>query len=237
MAIGTPVTGAVASSSAAQTLEVALPATVNDGDYLTIHCFADDNVASACPEAGWTEHAEVPSTNGGDSMTSLYGKVAASESGTYTITFGGGIDMVVKAFMVAWPGVDQTTSLDAAVTESIDIGLNSDTAATGAITTVTNGAAVISQIGSAQTTASPGTVPSGYTKVGEDGTTDYLGVAYKIIASFGLETPGTWSGLGTGADSGGLTFALRPAAAAASSIMNQIQGANLGSDLFNGTIL
>lgn len=234
MAIGTPVVGAVATATA-QTIEVALPATVNDGDLLTIHAYFDDNQAGSNGEAGWNKDTEVQSFALSDSATYLWTKIAASESGTYTLNFGGGADAPIIAFMVAWPGADQTTPMDATSVGTADIGNDSDTAATPAITTVTNNAIVVSQIGANQTTASPGTEPSGYTALAQNGTTQYLGTAYKLVASFGTETPGTWSGLGTGADSGGITFAIRPAAVA-SSIMNQIQGANLGSDLFNGTL-
>jgi len=215
MALAFRAAGAIASGFA-QTLEVALPAGTTDGDFLIIAAYCSDNRNITTPEAGWTSETTVMSSVAGDSAVAFMHTIASSESGTYTVNMDGGADKTMYAVMLAYSGADQTTPQDAAFTNNFDVA-NSSSHNPAAITTVTDDAIVVSICGATQTTASPGTPPSGYTLRAENGSTHYLGVADKAVASAGVEDPGNWTSLGSGADSESITLAIRPAAAASGS--------------------
>lgn len=203
--------GAVQDQTAVQTIEISAAAGIQDGDLLIICGFADDNQSLTLNEGGWTEETEVQDAAGGDKVIAVYTRIASSESGTYTLDVGGGAGVRMIGFMVAYQDVDQTTPMDAAVTTNSGT-TNSDTHDPSAITTVTDNAIVCSYVGAVQTTAGDRTPPSGYTERVDSGATDWVGFAEIDVATAGVEDPGTWSGLTSGADSASITLAIRPAA-------------------------
>ena len=207
MALGTPVAGIFATDSSAQTLEVPPPAGISDGEILCIAAFANDNVTVSTPEAGWTKDSEIQSTTAGDKTIALFLKIASSESGDYTIDIDGGVNEILKGVCFRIAG-NSATQPDTA-SQAHDGSFNSDTMNPDPITTANDGSLVFSICGATQTIATPGSQPSGYQKLTEEGTITYLGVAYKLVPTAGVEDPGTWSGLGATADSVGITMAIR----------------------------
>ena len=212
MAITFRAAGTVVSDWA-QTVEVEPPAGVQDNDLLVIAATCNDNQTITVNELGWTDDRSLLSEASGDSAVLFAYKKASSESGNYTVDITGGTNREIRAVCLAYVGVDQTNPIDATSSTNADVS-NSDTSDPALIVTATAAAWVLSIIGATQTTASPGTQPTGYSKRAEHGTTAYLGIADKEIAAAGSEDPGVWSGLGTSADSGTITAALRPAGGA-----------------------
>jgi len=206
--------GAFATVTSGQTIEIPAGAGIVDGDGLVIIGFADDNQALSLNEGGWAEDTEAQGATGGDKAIAVYRKIASSESGTYTLDVGGGADVKMKGVMLVYQDVDPT-QFDV-VSTTFEGPANQDTHNPASITTSTDGAIVVSAVAAVQTTASPGTQPSGYTMRAQNGTTDYLGVADITVATAGLEDPGNWSGLGTSSDSISITFAIRPSSASSS---------------------
>jgi hypothetical protein len=202
--------GTVTDSSGVDTIEISAASGIQDGDLLCICGFADNNVSLTLNEGGWTEQTELQDASGGDKVLALYTRIAASESGTYTLDLGSGTARMIGA-MLAYTDVDQVTPMDATVTTASGT-VNSDQHDPAAITTVTNNAIVVSFVGAVQTTSGSRTVPSGYTERVTSGATDMIGVADIDVATAGSEDPSVWTGLGSSADSASITFAIRPAA-------------------------
>jgi hypothetical protein len=202
--------GADASTNG-QSIECAAPSTITDDDQLVLWAYSAGDITFTVDETGWTERVEQSSNAAGDNSHLVATKVASSESGNYTVNISGGVDRTIHCAVAAITGVDTTTSMDATPTFTTEI--NNDTSPTApSITTVTDGAWVITSCGAFTTTAGTKTIPVGYTTVVVvPATNHHLGAAYKEIASAGLESPGPWDAYGTNADSTCATIALRPA--------------------------
>jgi len=213
-------TGAVVSSSTVNTIEVTPPGTIVDGDQVRIFAYFDDDQTISCPESGFTKEDEIQSITGGDMAVATFYKTASSESGNYTVNFGGPAGNA-RCVAVAVSGIDTGTPVDAASTSSEDTA-DQDTYDPPAITTVTANAWVWSLMGANQSAGTGLTQPSGYTLVAEGNSSDNFGVAYIDAGATGVEDPGNWSGIGSSADSAGITIAMRPAGAAAASPKNPL---------------
>lgn len=213
MAIGTPSIGSVVTGFT-QNLTVTPPSTINDGDRLTILAFMELDPNDNFSVSGFTLEHQQWYTTFGDVSVGILHKVASSESGNYTLAIDGGANRWLNAVCVAWPSADQSTAFDATTLDTNNGG-NSDSITASAITTATDGSVVILIGGCSQGGAGPTTIPSGYTAIGEN--VDSGGIfsaCYKNVVSAGVETPGSWTGWGSGADSLVITCAVKAAAAA-----------------------
>lgn len=114
------------------------------------------------------------------------------------------------AVAIAFRGVDTTTAMDATITSANSSGTNPDSPS---ITTVTDGAGVISAFGSFVADAAV-TAPSGYGDQVDIASTDTVpataGMAWLTKASAGAEDPASWTNVSSGTWAA-FTVALRPA--------------------------
>lgn len=196
-------------SPAAQTMEVPLHASTADDHYVICFAGAVDNVALSTPETGVDKIHELQVTgSGGDRVSAVFGKIASSEPANWTIDLAGGTDKFMRGVAATFSGVDATTPIVAVNSNS---GANSDTHATPALNTVVVNTHFISYLYALQVTGSSRTHPSGYTEHIDTGAASMLAVASKAIPAQQVETPGVWSGAGTGADHVGISVVLRPA--------------------------
>lgn len=204
------------SSGSSGSIELNAPSSIVDGDLLVAVGMAADNVAIEIDEVGFAEQANVINSTAADSSIVAAVKIASSESGTYTLNVEGVSSESMQGWILQYRGVDQSTPIDAVAT-TVANTTNSTTHNPAAITTVTDGAWVISICAGVQCDVSA-TEPTGYTLREEKGETTgfdrYLGTADKAVVSAGVEDPGNWTDLPSTADTGSITIAIRPAAGA-----------------------
>ena len=199
--------------NACTSLEVTAP-THSDGDLLAIFAgYSNDLVTEQVNETGWTVRANGEGSNGSDRTFLVETKVAASESGTYTVetTEGGSINSVGR--MCAFSGVHADV-LDQTSVEGPDTQ-DSDEWDPAAITTQTANAWVIAFVVGAGGAQNTFTVPSGYTSLIANATANpIMDAARKLVASAGSEDPGIYGVVSASRDSSGATLALKAATAA-----------------------
>lgn len=206
--------GTAQIGSAVQALEVNPVGGIVNGNLLLIFGLCDEEDDLTLNEPGWTREKYQQATSGTDLATAVWSKIAASETGSdYTMNIDGGINRVLRANMIRISGHDPTANGMDAVATGADTGANSDTHATPAIDTATVDALVLSYLGLHQVTGSDRTQPSGYNEDFDVGGLTAICLASKTVTSPSTETPGTWSGCGTGAEGCGITLAIKPAGA------------------------
>ena len=174
--------------------------------------------------AGYTEQAHIGSSTSRKSNLGIWTKFLGSTPDSDVVCEGhGDAQDGVTYISIVLRGVDLTTPLDVAVVGPASTDTTNDPQ-TDAITTVTNGAWVGSLLGNALDSSEPNGFPSGYTDTAQvranDHTDSQSVMAWKEIATAGLETPGAFSIVGNGwggTDPAwyGFTIAIRPAVAAA----------------------
>lgn len=190
---------------------VSLPASMAENDVVVINLACDFLITQASSQGvdsgqGWTlEYEDTQAFPGAQVATKRMG---ATPDTTVNITPRSDRKMVVT--MQAWRGVNTTTALDATSTFAYY-----DPAA---ITTVTDGAKVISCGAWDNTEQAPGLgVPTGYGNLVEADTVDAgsegatAAMASKTVTTAGAEDPGVWTFSGSPGNHY-LTVALRPAA-------------------------
>jgi hypothetical protein len=187
--------------------------------------------------------SNITMTTTGYTITSLSGnakiawkRMGASPDATIEISTGNSSgNNASAAVAIIFRGVDTTTAMDATVTTSF--GFAGSAADSPSITTVTDGAAVISAFGrSIFDTAI--TAPSGYgdqVDASADDTADAAAaMAWVIKASHGAENPGAWT-----ADTSNVyqaaTMALRPLVVAAGQPTVKRWG-GIGFNSINGNV-
>lgn len=202
------------SATYARTHAIPLPAvTILAGDLIEIMVATQDANGSmpnaASTAVGYTQRwfKTGGTTSFRPELTKLYKIASGGESGSVTVTLGGGPTTyrAVGASQV-WRGVDQTTPYDVA-----EQTVNTQDPAS--ITTVTDGALVTVNMNGNRVPAGAATVSSGYTETVNTAATIQKSWVncYKEIPSFGADNPGayTWGP----ANVTTVTDALRPAAA------------------------
>jgi hypothetical protein len=206
--------GTFSAASTTQTLEIDTP-DHDEGDALLCFVFGSDNQNLTNAESGWTEDHEYQfgATAGSDGVIAAYTKFAgASEPASITINIGGGADVpVMYGVCIAVHDQDIVLVDDSAIVSSDNE--NSDTVTPPEVTTTQNNSVVFTWIGVNEGTSpveNNAVQPSGHTLVVENGpSTNYSGLSSFVVASATTHTPGSWSGLGTGADSAAVTVAVR----------------------------
>jgi len=198
----------VAENSAANGANVTVthPGGVAAGDvvYFAYAIGDNDNVDQnmAMVTAGYTELADLfkqrPASND-DSDLGVYRKIMGGTPDSTAVGTGlGGTDASVAAVEQVWTGADQTTPEDATTTT----GTSLDATQSPAIVTATANAIVLTIVGATlqDTTV---TAPTGYSDQVDrdqlDTTNVTLGMASKLVASPGTETPGAWTTWTSGA--------------------------------------
>jgi hypothetical protein len=213
--VGTATTNSAFGANAE--IEMTRPTGTTTDDLVCIVAHLDDNVGTLrVNESGWTQDTQIQDAAGGDkSLTFAYKYISdiGSEPATYTVDYNNAASLSVRAICFTLRGVDSTNNLDTA-TQTNTGTTNSDTQDPAAITTLSNDCWAIVGCAAVQSDGD-GVVPSGYTEIAQSGTAagtaGLVMAAYKLVSSAGSEDPGTFSGMGAGADSCSFTAAVRPA--------------------------
>ena len=174
-------------------------------------------VAPAMTTAGYTQ-------TGVNAGLLAWKRMSASPDSSALIDITGtGGAVASAAVAIAFRGVDTTTAMDATITSATGSSTNPDSPS---ITTVTDGAAVISAMASLVSDASV-TAPSGYGDQVDINSSDTLsataGMAWLTKASAGAENPASWTNVSTGAWVA-FTVALRPVAAPPAGVSPNAKG-------------
>jgi hypothetical protein len=154
---------------------------------------ATDN--SGITSAGWTQIYEGFDTVGsGVFKLGVYYKIMGASPDSSVVVDGTGIQFTAMSVVaMAFRGINQSVPQDAVFTHFEDLNVDPDPAA---ITTVTDGAAVIVCAGGDRIDNSI-TAPSGYGNQVDIATSDTFkalaAMAWKEVASAGVENPGTWT--------------------------------------------
>lgn len=195
-----------------QTIECS-PPSYSTGDLLLWWGYANNDVTITFNETGFTKDQEIQFNAASDGVVANSYKIAsAGEPSTFTMDISGGVDQVLGCIMASFSGVDSTTPLD--VTSTTAQFDNDDSPDAPDITTANNDGMVVTAIGAMQSTSGDKVGPSGFTYTAEEASTNYhIEAAHKTKATAGLETIGDWTSVGTNADSGLITVALRAAGA------------------------
>jgi hypothetical protein len=159
------------------------------------------------PEAsGWTVDAS-------DALTALvaYKRMGASPDSSVTVVGSGSALQAAAVVVEVFRGVDAITALDAAITQADGTSTTPDSPA---VNTVTDGAIVISAVGSRVSDTSV-TAPSGYNNKVSINAADTVsataGMAWLGQPSAGTEDPPSWTAFSTAAWQS-FSVALRPQA-------------------------
>ena len=164
--------------------------------------------------SGWELLAWGSSDSGNDRSMVIFGKRASgSEPSTYSATRSSGVATAnYSSRMSSWRGVDLVFPVDTTFTWNNQN--NSNAPDPDQITTVTDGAVVVTFVVMQATTIASSTVPTGYTEVPGghiSNANSHSNGAYKTIATAGVEDPGAWSHSGsTGTENTMISIVLRP---------------------------
>jgi hypothetical protein len=207
--VGT-VTGGAANGA---DVTLTLPGGIAENDLVCVFggFIGDGDPKPGVSTSGYTENVE------GASYTFSYKKMGASPDAS--VTCSGNNDPSIGTFVavayvaMVFRGVDVSTPIDA--TTIVATGNDPGSPNSGSITTVTDGAAVITA-GFTPTQDATITAPTGYGDTTTANATDLVpytvGAAWKTIASAGATNPEPWSNWDGDQDWVALTVALRPAA-------------------------
>lgn len=230
---------AVTSALADEQTDITIEASANgvsDGELMRLQASLASDAVISMGETGWTQVEQVRSSTGLDRTLAVFIKFASAESGTYTVNQDG-VSASFVTQISSYSGVDTTTPQDnTAQTSAVE---SESTPNQPNFTTQTDRAFVECVIyARGASLGVPANAPTGYTKFGSNLQTNaYTGAAYRDIIGVGLEQPGTWNSFSASSDIVMITWGMRPAAAGGGTVSNQLQGSNLGADLYNGTIL
>lgn len=189
------------------------------GDLVVVVCgfVGTANGDPGVSTAGYTEEVDLWANDTRDSNMSVSWKLMGGTPDTSVSINGSGTTTNGSAAVVhVWRGVDQTTPLDAATTSIT--GTNAVAPNSPAITTVTDGAVVLSAglwTGAAADTSV--TAPAGYTNQVDisidPGSAVIAAVASKLIATAGTEDAAVWTGVtsSTSDSWAAVALAIRPA--------------------------
>jgi PKD repeat protein len=198
------------SATATTTVRLSHPPGTATGDMLVAHITSDRKPSMTAVPSGWTALAPPPtlSPNGGARLFAYYRIVTdvATEPSTWSWTlssaekWGGGV--------TAFRGVDPTRPMDTALVWQVD-NTNATSLTLPNLTTVTNGAMLISALGAdaATVTATP---PSNWSRASESVGGQMAAFAYASRPVAGSSGGSTWT-LNAGRSVAGWMIALRPA--------------------------
>jgi len=201
-----------------KTASPAWHASTADNDFALATYGNGDDLADPVTSSGMTVIASEGDITGGDRTIAALRKFASSESGTQAIVGDSGSSSNQTVGMLSiFRGVHLTTPMDVAyaVGDHFHVELNEVAPTPDPITTLNDGAMVVCVVHCKNNTVTAIVPPSGYTLAAQNiEDSRHFGVAYKIKATAGLESPGAWGLTGAAGteDPACFTFALRPAA-------------------------
>lgn len=195
------------TNSVTETLDVSSITGLQQNDLVLFFITVEDNDTITSMD-GFDEVCQLAAVINTDSQTAIFRKFAAASETTYTFTIPTPERWL--GHVLAYRGVDQTTPIDVACQEAEYF--NDGSPAAPAVTTVTDGAWVVTTWGGLQSGATH-TEPTDYTeRIDFNSSNIGHGLADMTVATAGMEDPGDWTGFNTGADGVVFTFGLRPAA-------------------------
>ena len=215
------------------------PPTVSNGQLMLLFAlYGDDALTPSVTEAGWTQRGYMTGVADVDASLVVWSKVAASESGTYTVHTSAGA-VAIRGRIAVFSGVhsdvlDQTSVNGPDTANPVD-GLYNP----AAIVTQTANAWVLSVLSASGGSNQTHTEPSGYTRLFSHTSTaaPYLEAAYKLVASPGTEDPATWNVVSTVRDCIGITLALKPASDLAKFLKLLAHPSAIGAGSVEGVVL
>lgn len=119
---------AQSNSIDAPTIDVTVPAGVQDGDVLdlSLHIGVNQSVGAPSISSGLSGWTLVEQRITGAHAVAVYRRVASSEPASYTVTFS--YDLTCFALMIAMTGIDTTTPLDGTPTNNLSSSTTSHSA-------------------------------------------------------------------------------------------------------------
>jgi len=214
-------TATVAESASATTITGTIPASSVAGDVLVAVFGLSCTVAQLTePAAAWTQLITPNEFNAGIETFAAYYKVAVGSDAGPTCTSSGAAGRIT-CLMQAYIGVDNVTPIDVAAVVTTNASTNA-LACTG-VTTVTDGAMVISGItgdwSTGTWTAPTSTLALTLQKAHTSGTGRATALADGIKSPLGATGTETWSDTAAVLHEAGFVGALRPSVAAQASLI------------------
>jgi len=216
--------GTVASCEGATSCEVTPPTVAND-DLMVLLAGATDSSAFPADleinESGWTQRGQIEDATGNDRELIVETKIAASESGTYTVRLADDSSTTFDAVICVIPDGDFNASsiLDGTVVTDGANNVNSWNP-TSHVTATDNALSVLFMLAGQANTGDNNcnSPPSGYTEEAElfDSSIARLFCVWEnTVETAGTEDPGEITGISTSnaADPNGILFSISPAAA------------------------
>jgi hypothetical protein len=203
--VGT-VTGGAANGA---DVTLTLPGGIAENDLVCVFGGSYQGFAAGVSTSGYTENTDYIGTT--MELSFSYKKMGASPDASVT-GIGTGNSSLASAYVaMVFRGVDTSTPIDATTVTTEGSGSSPNSAS---ITTVTDGAAVISAVISDNQDTSV-TAPTGYGDTANGNASDLLSTtvaaAWKAVSPAGAENPEPWTAW-SNREWSGLTVALRPAA-------------------------
>jgi hypothetical protein len=204
--VGT-VTGGAANGA---DVTLTLPGGIAENDLVCVFGGSYQGFASAgVSTSGYTENTDYLGAT--MELSFSYKKMGASPDASVTGIGSGNSNLASAYVAMVFRGVDTSTPIDATTVTTEGSGSSPNSAS---ITTVTNGAAVISAVISDNQDTSV-TAPTGYGNTANGNASDLLSTtvaaAWKAVSSAGAENPEPWT-TWSNREWSALTVALRPAA-------------------------
>ena len=226
-------TSAAADEQTDITIEASALSPANGSLMRLTAALANDAVISM-GAAGWTQIEQIRASAGLDrTLAAFYKFASAGESGTYTVNQDG-VSASFVTQISTYTGVDTGTPEDNTAQTSASEAIKTPTGPD--FTTQTDRAYAETIIYARGVSLGVPAAPTGYTKFGSNLQANaYMAAAYRDIIGIGLEQPGTWNSFSVSSDVIMITWAMR--AATSGGNISQLQGSNLGADLFDGTII
>jgi hypothetical protein len=203
--VGT-VTGGAANGA---DVTLTLPGGIAENDLV---CVFGGFIGDATPKPGVSTSGYTENTDGA-AYTFSYKKMGVSPDTSVVCSGNADSNTAVAYLAMVFRGVDTSTPIDA--TTVFATGTDAGSPNSGSITTVTDGAAVIT-VGFTPSQDTTITAPTGYGDTTNANFSDVIpytvGAAWKVVATAGATNPDPWSGWSNGGEWVALTVALRPSA-------------------------
>ena len=214
--------GAVSSNAAlapSTNMSVAVHASTVDDDTLILIVHKNDNDGDVSTPAGWDKETTLSNITGtGDDRTiAVFTRPALSEPSSYNIQHTDTTSEEISAVILTYRGF--SAAIFDVTPISAHVSLDADDFTPNpipTITTLTDGAFVVTAVAITLGTLTSGGAPTGYNdRVSHLGTNRNLLIADKEIITAGAEDPVSWNSAGSGQtpDSTLITFALEPVTA------------------------
>ena len=237
MTIAVEAVGNESASSAVTSIEVTPPAVSNGQLMLLFAAYSDDALTPRVNESGWTLVGSMAGVADVDHSLAVWRKVAASESGAYTVDTNEAVTVAMRGRIVVFSGVHSDV-VDQTAVNGPDTA-NSATYDPAAIVTQTANALVISVIVASGGSVVDFTEPTNYTPLFDHVAAGLpcMDAAYKFVVSPGSENPATWNVTTSVRDTIGITLALKPSASLVKKLKLLAHPSAIGAGSVEGVVL